>query len=81
MVRSIAVAALAALTLAAPVSAAAATSPAALIAPPRVCPGQSALHAAFHAQEQAMHCMTDFARRQAGRPPLATDPLLDRSAG
>src|SRR4051794_134437 len=36
-----------------------------LIAPPASCPGQDDLEGPAEAQEQAMRCMVDFARRQA----------------
>jgi uncharacterized protein YkwD len=51
-----------------------------LIAPPAVCPGQSSLEASAATQEQAMRCMTDFARGQAGLTGLADAAALDASA-
>jgi len=51
-----------------------------LIAPPRACPGQNRLGAPVRAQERTMRCMTNFARGRAGKPALAADRLLDRSA-
>jgi uncharacterized protein YkwD len=51
-----------------------------LIAPVTTCPGQTNLGAPPAAQEQAMGCMTDFARRQAGMGELASQAALDESA-
>jgi uncharacterized protein YkwD len=51
-----------------------------LIAPPSVCPGETDLRAPAVAQEQAMRCMTDFARVHADFGELAEDPQLDASA-
>jgi uncharacterized protein YkwD len=50
------------------------------IAPPAACPGQNSLEAPALAQEQAMRCMTDFARRQVGLDGLAEAEALDASA-
>jgi uncharacterized protein YkwD len=52
---------------------------ASLIAPVTACPDQ-AKAASPVAQEQAMRCMTDFARSQAGLGALADSPQLDLSA-
>lgn len=52
-----------------------------LIAPRAVCPGQSDLGAPAEAQEQAMACMTDFARQRAGLGDLSpADPLAQSAA-
>jgi uncharacterized protein YkwD len=51
-----------------------------LIAPPAACPGQNNLEAPTEAQLQAMRCMTDFARRQAGLSSLVGTTALDASA-
>jgi uncharacterized protein YkwD len=51
-----------------------------LIAPPGACPNQTTLEVSAPDQEQAMRCMTDFARRQAGLPSLAEAEALDISA-
>ena len=64
------------------VAAGALSAPAAgstLIAPPAVC-ANSTLDAPIQAQEQAMHCMTDFARRQVGLGGLATAKALAQSS-
>lgn len=52
-----------------------------LMAPPRVCPNQHRGDAPIAAQEEAMQCMTNYARRRAGRAPLEITSKLDRSAG
>jgi len=52
----------------------------ALIAPAAICPDQDSLTAPVEAQEQAMLCMTDFARAGAGLGELADAAELDRSA-
>ena len=57
-----------------------ARSSASLIAPPVACPRQTELTAAPAAQEQAMRCMTEFARDRAGLSELADSPELDLSA-
>jgi len=51
-----------------------------LIAPPAGCPGQEDLAAPPAAQEQAMACMVDFARRGAGLNGLSGAPALAQSA-
>jgi uncharacterized protein YkwD len=51
-----------------------------LIAPPAACPGQNDLAAQAEAQEQAMTCMTDFARQQAGLGNLTLTDSLAQSA-
>ena len=50
------------------------------IAPVAACPDQDRLTSPIEAQEEAMLCMTDFARARAGLPPLADAEELDRSA-
>lgn len=49
------------------------------IAPTSVCPNQS-LDASAQAQQEAMRCMTDYARKRAGLPHLAATEQLDGSA-
>jgi uncharacterized protein YkwD len=51
-----------------------------LIAPPAACPGQEDLAAPTAAQEEAMACMVDFARRGAGLNALFGAPALAQSA-
>lgn len=51
-----------------------------LIAPTAVCPDQTGDQVSIPAQEQAMRCMTNFARRHAGRGRLGDAGDLDRSA-
>jgi uncharacterized protein YkwD len=51
-----------------------------LIAPPFACVNQEDLAAPAAVQEQAMRCMTDYARSQAGMGSLADASDLDRSA-
>jgi uncharacterized protein YkwD len=51
-----------------------------LIAPPGACLNQTTLTASAPDQEEAMRCMTDFARRQAGLTSLAEAEALDVSA-
>ena len=51
-----------------------------LIAPESVCPNQDRLEAPAAVQEQAMRCMTDFARQRRGMAGLADAANLDRSA-
>jgi uncharacterized protein YkwD len=51
-----------------------------LIAPPSACPGQWDLGAPAEAQEEAMLCMTDYAREQFGEPALEPDTELEQSA-
>jgi uncharacterized protein YkwD len=53
---------------------------ASLIAPPAVCPNQANFAAAPAVQEQAMRCLTDFARARAGLGALADSPQLDLSS-
>ncbi|HVQ58154.1 MAG TPA: CAP domain-containing protein [Solirubrobacterales bacterium] len=57
-----------------------ATTQSALIAPAVTCPGQTGLDAPAAAQEQAMRCMTDFARAGSGLAPFGDSALLDSSA-
>jgi uncharacterized protein YkwD len=51
-----------------------------LIAPLEACPGQTDLAAPAAAQERAMHCLSNFARQQAGVGSLGDADSLDRSA-
>lgn len=51
-----------------------------LVAPAGVCPGQNDPGEAADVQEQAMRCMTDFARRHVGMGDLVDSGDLDRSA-
>ena len=51
-----------------------------LIAPAAACPGQDNLRTAAAEQEQAMACMVDYARRQAGLAPLVQQGTLNQSA-
>jgi uncharacterized protein YkwD len=51
---------------------------ASLIAPTAVCPNQTGAASAA-AQQQAMRCMTDFARSQIGLGALGDSPQLDLS--
>lgn len=51
-----------------------------LIAPASACTNQVNSDASAAVQEKAMRCMTDFARRRAGKAGLADDTALDRSA-
>jgi len=51
-----------------------------LIAPAAACPDQASLTAPVEAQEQAMLCMTDFARTAVGLGQLADAEELDRSS-
>ena len=62
--------------LAAPASAAA---PAALLAPVALCPGQSDASATAAAQERAMLCLVNYARRRAGIAPLRRSTRLMRA--
>lgn len=66
--------ALALLLLAAP------SAGASLIAPASTCPGQANTAASPAAQEQAMRCLTDYARALAGLGALADSPQLDLSS-
>jgi uncharacterized protein YkwD len=52
-----------------------------LVAPQAACPGQTRLSAPPEAQEEAMRCMTGYAREQAGLSPLAESEALGVSAG
>ncbi len=52
-----------------------------LIAPAGACPNQDGRDVPAATQEQAMLCMTNFAREQAGAGALADNPALDVSAG
>lgn len=52
-----------------------------LMAPPSVCKHQRSRTDSAAIQEQAMRCMTNFARRHAGRHRLGDVSRLDRSAG
>jgi uncharacterized protein YkwD len=52
----------------------------ALVAPTSVCPHQADLSQPAGVQEQAMRCMTNFARRHAGLGDLGNAGSLDRSA-
>jgi uncharacterized protein YkwD len=57
-------------------------SAAGLAAPASACPGQLKLDAPTAAQEQAMLCMTNFARERLGQPPLEeAAPLAASAAG
>src|SRR5262245_30896193 len=51
-----------------------------LMAPLAVCPNQEGLDSPVATQEQAMRCMTNYARQQTGRRGLLLAPSLDRSA-
>lgn len=55
-------------------------SAAGLAAPASACPGQSKLDAPTEAQEQAMLCMTNFARSRLGQAPLEEVATLAASA-
>jgi len=52
----------------------------ALVAPPSACPNQTDLADSAGVQEQAMRCMTNFAREHAGLGELGRAAALDRSA-
>jgi uncharacterized protein YkwD len=52
----------------------------ALIAPPSACANQTDLGDSAAVQEQAMHCMTNYARGQVGLGSLGDSTGLDRSA-
>jgi uncharacterized protein YkwD len=52
----------------------------ALVAPTSVCPHQTDLSQPAGVQEQAMRCMTNFARQHAGLGDLGNATSLDRSA-
>jgi uncharacterized protein YkwD len=51
-----------------------------LIAPVQVCPGATEVNAPIAVQEQAMRCLTDFARGHDGMGRLNNTSELDRSA-
>jgi uncharacterized protein YkwD len=51
-----------------------------LIAPPDVCPNQESRTVSAAAQEQAMLCMTNFARNRNGEGELEATSTLDESA-
>jgi len=51
-----------------------------LMAPPEACPNQSELDAPAGVQEEAMRCMTNFARQHMGMAGLVDADPLDRSA-
>jgi uncharacterized protein YkwD len=64
---------------------AAAAAPAAngadpLLAPASACPGQTKPRIPVAAQERAMRCLTNFARRASGLAPLRSAPPLNRAA-
>jgi uncharacterized protein YkwD len=52
----------------------------ALVAPTSACPNQADLTDSTAVQEQAMRCMTNFAREHAGLGPLGNAAALDNSA-
>jgi len=58
-----------------------ATASSTLLAPQGECLGQDDLTAPASIQEEAMRCMTNFARERLGLPALADAPELDLSAG
>jgi uncharacterized protein YkwD len=51
-----------------------------LVAPTSVCPNQTDMSRSAAVQEQAMHCMTNFARQHAGLGDLGNATSLDESA-
>jgi uncharacterized protein YkwD len=51
-----------------------------LIAPISACPNQEGLSDPSAVQEEAMRCMTDYAREQAGLPGVSESTALDESA-
>ena len=51
-----------------------------LVAPTSVCPHQTDLSQSTRVQEQAMHCMTNFARQRSGLSDLGNAASLDHSA-
>jgi uncharacterized protein YkwD len=53
---------------------------ASLVAPSATCPNQANPTASPTVQEQAMRCLTDFARTRAGLGALADSPQLDLSS-
>lgn len=64
-----------------PATAARTATASSLIAPAASCPDQSSLTSPAPEQEQAMLCMTNFARASAGLGELAVAAELDQSAG
>jgi uncharacterized protein YkwD len=68
-----------AVTAAALLASAASASAAGLMAPPSVCPAVK-LSASTEAQEQAMLCLTNYARSQYGEGQLEATPELEESA-
>ncbi|MEX2108835.1 MAG: CAP domain-containing protein [Solirubrobacterales bacterium] len=84
MLRKILCKSAAVLALATPLALAAAPAHAVnverLMAPAAVCPNQEVLNAPVATQEQAMRCMTNFARRHMGRAGLSVASPLDWSA-
>jgi len=71
---------LAALAVAVLAQPAAAAGPDRLIAPASACPGQADPGAPTAAQERAMRCLTNFARRGRGLPVMAASAPLRRAA-
>jgi uncharacterized protein YkwD len=55
-------------------------SAAGLVAAPGACPGQDRLDAPAAVQEEAMLCMTNYARTRSGLPELAVSAPLSESA-
>lgn len=51
-----------------------------LVAPPSVCPNQTDLGDSVAVQEEAMRCMTNFARKHDGLGQFGNAAALDRSA-
>jgi uncharacterized protein YkwD len=51
-----------------------------MMAPATACPGENSVSAPVWKQERAMRCMTEFARRHAGRAGFARSAKLDDSA-
>jgi uncharacterized protein YkwD len=79
--RQLALAALAALMLALPASAAADGPWDSLLAPEATCPGQSDVSASIEAQEATMLCMHAYARAAAGVAPVQPIKQLVVSSG
>jgi uncharacterized protein YkwD len=69
-----------ALSLALLAAPAASASAANLVAPTSACPNQERLDAPAAVQEQAMLCMTNYARAQSGEAALSEDATLVESA-
>jgi uncharacterized protein YkwD len=69
-----------AVALIAAASLAATASATSLVAPLETCPNQESRAASAAAQEQTMLCMTNFARAQAGESGLETNAALAESA-